>query len=467
MLSVVGRRSDEWHGGALVRDRSTALSYGALGAYAFWLYAFGPAVALLRSDLHFSYAVVGIYSAAWAGGATLTSAGFAALVARTGRRRLMWGSAVVSAAGAAIFALAHDVAWTLVGALVLGSAGTATQLTTQSVLSDRHGERRSQALVEANVGAGACAVLAPLALGGLATTAAGWRTAMAVPAVVFVALFAAYRRYPESGKPASGQATGAGSGGHPGGGVRQLRMLRLPGTCWVLCFLVGVGIAVEFCVIYFGSELMATRTALSPTAAATAMTAFYAGILLGRVAGARIVRTPGRSVGALWGSVAVTVAGLVVVMTTGNVVTSVAGILVAGIGVANLFPLSVSLALSAAGPRTDVANGLSQVIGGVLVVVAPFVLGSLADAVGLTGAFAIAPALAVGCGALLATSSLVGRRSSRQWGAGGAGGGGAGAGGAGGAEVGGAAGDEEVGGAAGAGAGAAVRRSSAYGTQIE
>jgi predicted MFS family arabinose efflux permease len=455
MLSVVGRRSDEWHGGALVRDRSTALSYGALGAYAFWLYAFGPAVALLRSDLHFSYAVVGIYSAAWAGGATLTSAGFAAIVARTGRRRLMWGSAVVSAAGAAIFALAHDVAWTLVGALVLGSAGTATQLTTQSVLSDRHGERRSQALVEANVGAGACAVLAPLALGGLATTAAGWRTAMAVPAVVFVALFAAYRRHPESGEPASGQATGAGSGagsgGHPGGGVRRLRALRLPGTCCVLCFLVGVGIAVEFCVIYFGSELMATRTALSPTAAATAMTAFYAGILLGRVAGARIVRTAGRSVGALWGSVAVTVAGLVVVMTTGDEVTSVAGILVAGIGVANRFPLSVSLALSAAGPKTDVANGLSQVIGGVLVVVAPFVLGSLADAVGLTGAFAIAPALAVGCGALLAMSSLVGRRSRRQWRAGGAGAGEAGAGGSG----------------AGGGAGAAVRRSSAYGTQIE
>ena len=409
---------DEPQPPALVRDPATAISYGALGAYAFWLYAFGPAVALLRTELGFSYAVVGIYSAAWSAGATAASASFAAVVGRTGRWRLLWGSAAATTAGAVLFMAVRDVAWTLVGAAMLGTAGTAMQLTIQAVLSDRHGERRGQALVEANIGAGACAVLAPLALGGLAATAAGWRTAMVVPAVMLAALFGASRRdrgWRERAhwhqRPRQRQRRRP----ETGRGLRRRRAgRRLPAVCWVLCFLVGVGIAVEFCVVYFGAELLAARTALSPAAAATAMTAFYAGMLVGRVAGARIVREPGRSVATLWGSVALAVGGLVVVMTAPNSVTGVAGLFLGGLGVANLFPLSVALALGAAGRGTDTANGLSQVIGGVLVAVAPFLLGALADTVGLTGAFAIAPALALACGALLLASTLVGRQTSAR-----------------------------------------------------
>lgn len=400
---------DAGKGRALMRDPSTALSYGALGAYAFWLYAFGPAVALLRTEVGFSYVVVGIYAVAWSAGSTATSASFAAVVARTGRRALLWGASLITVSGAALFVTAHDVAWTLAGAAVLGTAGTAMQLTVQSVLSDRHGARRGQALVEANIGAGACAVLAPLALGGLATTAAGWRSAMGLPALALLALFLAFRRYPKGRWPERGGTVGQEAGG--AGAPRRALRPRLPASCWVLCFLVGVGIAVEFCIIYFASELLVARTALSPAAAATAMTAFYGGILLGRVAGAWIVRAPGRTAAALWGSVVLSVAGLAVVMSATAAVAGVLGIFVAGVGVANLFPLSVSLALGAAGPRSDAANGLAQVIGGVLVVLAPFLLGALADSVGLTAAFTIAPALAVVCGALLLASAVVDRRA--------------------------------------------------------
>ena len=67
-----------------------------------------------------------------------------------------------------------------------------------------------------------------------------------------------------------------------------------------------------------------------------ACSSFYAGMLVGSVAGARIVREPGRSVAALWGSAASSWPG-----------------------VANLFPLSVPVALGADGRRTDAANGLS------------------------------------------------------------------------------------------------------------
>jgi hypothetical protein len=66
----------------LMRDRPTLLSYGALGAYSFWLYAFGPAVALLRSELGLSYTMVGVYSAAWSLGAVIAGTGYAPLTGR-------------------------------------------------------------------------------------------------------------------------------------------------------------------------------------------------------------------------------------------------------------------------------------------------------------------------------------------------------------------------------------------------
>ena len=82
------------------------------------------------------------------------------------RASLLWYSAVGAAVGAVLLVVARTVAATLLGAAVLGFAGTTLLGGSQAILSDRHGERRDRALTEANVGAAACGVLAPI-LGGL------------------------------------------------------------------------------------------------------------------------------------------------------------------------------------------------------------------------------------------------------------------------------------------------------------
>ena len=89
----------------------------------------------------------------------------------------------------------------MLGAVLLGFAGTIMLTCTQAILSDRHGERRDRALTEANVGAAACAVLAPLLLGLLQGTPAGWRAAMGLPALVLAV--------PLPALPASAAARGA------------------------------------------------------------------------------------------------------------------------------------------------------------------------------------------------------------------------------------------------------------------
>jgi MFS family permease len=133
---------------------------------------------------------------------------FAVLERRLPRAGLLWCSAAGATVGAGLFAASHAVAPAMAGAVVLGFAGTTLLTCTQAILSDRHGERRDRALTEANVGAAACAVLAPLVLGLLQSTPARWRAAMGLPVLLFAGLYLRYRRQPLPTAPAAGPAGG-------------------------------------------------------------------------------------------------------------------------------------------------------------------------------------------------------------------------------------------------------------------
>jgi hypothetical protein len=51
------------------------------------------------------------------------------------------------------------------------------------------------------------------------------------------------------------------------------------------------------------------------------------------------------------------------------------GLFACGLGVANLYPLSLALTLAAAAPHGDLANARSQLLGGVFVIAAPDLIG--------------------------------------------------------------------------------------------
>ena len=361
----------------MFRDGPTLLCYGALAGYAFWLYAYGPALALLQAQLRFSDTLLGVYSALWSAGAVLAGVSFAPVARRLPRAAVLWSSAAGATAGAGLFMAARTVGLTLAGAVILGFAGTTMLTCIQAILSDRHGDRRDRALTEANVGAAACAVLAPLLLGLFQATPLGWRATLVLPALGLAFLFVRYRREPlpaaPTGRPARGQA-------------------GLSLSCWLLAAMVAVGIAVEFCLIYFGAEML-IATGLGTAQAATAMSAFYLGILGGRLGGASLTRRAGRAVPLLYASLAVTAAGFGLFWLAGRPVLAIVGLFVCGLGVANLYPLSLALTLAAAPGNGDTANARIQLLGGALVTAAPYLLGSLADQLGLRAAFTIEPVL--------------------------------------------------------------------------
>jgi MFS family permease len=362
---------------AFVRDAPTVLSYAALGCFTFWLYAFGPAVTLLRHELGFSYLVLGLYEVFWSGGAALAGAAFAWAARRLARGTLLWASALATAIGAGLFIFGGGVPGTLIGAGAFGAAGTMLLTVIQAILSDRHGSRRDRALTEANVGAGASAVFAPIVLGALAATALGWRATFAMPAVVLVLLYLRYRRQPLPQPP---RRHAEGQGG------------RLPLACWLFAILTAVSSAIEFCLLFFGPQML-INLGWSAAAASTAMSSNLAGILVGRLLGAGLTRRPGRTVTLLYASLALTFASIVLFWMTDQPVLAVVALFLAGLGIANLYPLALASTLEAADGQEDHANARSQVVLGLLAAAFPFVLGGLADQYGLTAGFALEPVL--------------------------------------------------------------------------
>src|SRR6185437_14782949 len=161
-------------------------------------------------------------------------------------------------------------------------------------------------------------------------------------------LYLRYRREPLPAGPAGRAARG-----------------RLPLSCWLLATMTAIGIAVEFCPIYFGAELL-TETGLRAAQAATAMSIFYLGILTGRVGGARLTRRAGRTVPLLWASLAATAAGFLFFWLAASPAPAIAGLFLCGLGIANLYPLSLALTLDAGPGHGDTANARVQLLGGVL-----------------------------------------------------------------------------------------------------
>jgi MFS family permease len=371
--------------GKFERDTPTLLAYAMLGCFTFWLYAFGPAVTLLRHELGFSYSTLGLYEVFWAGGAALAGAVFAWTGRRLPRHVLLWGSALATAVGAGLFTLASGVPATLIGAGVFGAAGTLLLTVIQAILSDRHGSRRDQALTEANVGAGASAVFAPLILGVLAATVFTWRATFALPAVVLVVLYVRYRHQP---LPARADDQAGGQAG------------RLSLTCWLLVFLTAISSAIEFCLVYFGPQML-IHDGWTAAAASAAMSSNLLGILAGRLLGALLTRQPGRSVSLLYISLALTLASVVLFWLVAQPVAAVVALFLAGVGIANLYPLGLSLTLEAAHGQEDRANARSQLVLGVLAAAFPFLLGVLADQYGLIPGFGLEPVLIGLCIVLL------------------------------------------------------------------
>ncbi|MER7578798.1 MFS transporter [Kitasatospora sp. NPDC097691] len=377
-----------------VRDRLTATAYGGLAVYAYLLYALGPLLPLLRRDLKLSYALMSLHSTAFAAGAMLTNLLFRRLRSRLGHRVLFWSALAALAAGSLLLATGLSAAVTL-GAAVLGGVGGALlQTTALAVLAEHHGAHeslRARALVEANAAASLSALAAPLVISGLEGAGASWNWSLVLPALALAAMYPALRHEPLRPRPAASAAIA--SRAKAAGDAAQAG--RPPGSFPLRAALCGLVVGFEFCLAYYAAPLLTSAFDLTDSQASVALALFYGGELIGRLAGSRLTAgtRPTRSAALVAGALTVAAVGFLALWLASTTWLALLGLTLGGLGVANLFPLTLSLAVSAAPGRTDQATARVQLAVSTCIMLAPLLLGTLSDHLGVRSAFGLAGCL--------------------------------------------------------------------------
>jgi fucose permease len=183
----------------------------------------------------------------------------------------------------------------------------------------------------------------------------------------------------------------------------------LPAAYWAYWSLLALVVAIEFSLLLWAPAYLERVAGLSPATAASFAAVFAIAMLVGRTVGSALVGRFAAPQLFVWALV-LTLAGFALYWS-GGIVPAIAGLAVLGLGIALLYPLSLSLALEAAGPRSIAASARFMFAVGIAILTAPFVLGALADRVGLALAHLIIPALTLASLVCLAIAQMLERRA--------------------------------------------------------
>ena len=336
---------------------------------------------LLRAEQGTSRAVAGLHGTMLAVGALIAAWVQVTATRRFGRRAVVVGGAVLLVAGVLLLVSGGGVVTTMLGALVAGTGGSSALNAASPALAAHHGEAGAAAISEANAVAAAVGIAAPLAVGAAVAAGLGWRPGIvvAVP-LALVSIVWLLRLPPE---PALARQAPPEPGGP---------RLPLGVPFWALCGVLTLGVGVEFATTFWAGDLLASRLGVAPGTAAAGVTAFVAGMAVGRaVGGSLALRIAAERL--ITGAILLAVTGWAVLWLAPSVPVALLGLVVAGLGVAVHFPLSISLLMRASDGRSDTAAAFASLGGGLAIGTAPFALGALADAFGTHRGFLLVPVL--------------------------------------------------------------------------
>ncbi|MGE0817586.1 MAG: sugar MFS transporter [Candidatus Nanopelagicales bacterium] len=369
----------------LVRDRTTWIVYGQIAVFGYFLYAFNPTVALVRDENGYSRSIASLIGALFALGAI--SGGLTAnrLVRRFGRGPLLRTGSALIVTGLVIYTVGGGLPVLLLGGFVASLGGTFVMVGGNAFLTDHHGPASPRALTEAHGLATLAGLVGPLAIGALVAVGLGWRAGLLASCALLVVVEVVRGR---------GLQEYDGPHGHPDDEPGHAPHGPLPRRFWPALVIFACAVAVVFSLTLGGCDLLRDRAGLGVAAAAAALVTIVGGMAVGRLAGGPVVSRYGAE-RVLLGTIALTFVGFVIAWLSGSPVPMLLGLVVTGLGLGLQSPLAIGRAVSAAGGQVDRGAGLTSVAAGLASGIAPFVLASLADAVGVRTAFLLVPAILV------------------------------------------------------------------------
>jgi predicted MFS family arabinose efflux permease len=363
-----------------VHDRATWIEYVQLAFWAWFLYAFGATNALLRDEQGTTRSVAGFHGTALAVGGLLGALLTARVIDRWGRGRVIRVSAVASAGSILIYTVPQGtVPVTLAGAALACFFGTFLLISINAFLLDYQGLAGPTSLTEANALASLAGLLGPLAVGLGAATFLGWRAGMWVVVIALLAVELWRGRdvdvFGTKGLAAHEDAPG-----------------RLPRQAFwslglVMCFL-----GAEFCLTFWGADLLRERCGFGPAAAAASLASITTGMLVGRLLGSRLAQQMSTE-RLLKGSIGFALLAFALAWSFTWWPAVILGLFLTGVGIAVHWPLGVARVVRASGGMTDRASASASIAGSIAIGTAPIILGVLSDRIDFHVAFLLVPVL--------------------------------------------------------------------------
>ncbi|MEO6396661.1 MAG: MFS transporter [Devosia sp.] len=380
-----------------MRDAATWYGWLVTGGYIYLLNGQGNVLPFLKQEFSLSYRDVSLHSSAIALGVLLVGLfGERVSIAFGRRNALRFGMLGLSFGGLCL--CFSPAPWASVASCsMMGVLGTLGPAIVPALLSDIHGERRAAAYAGQGIVAYAFGFAVPLITGLFIWLGWGWRPAVLLGVALNLIIVAAFWRVAIADSPSR---------------TSQAKQ-HLPPVFWAYWSLLFAATALEFCVVFWAPEFFAKIVHFDAAMAATAAAGFPLGMLIGRIAlGGLVHRVPTR---ALFAAALIIVAvGFALYWGVSQQIVSIIGVFIIGLGIAPLYPLSTSFAVGAAPGASDLAAVRLAMAFGSSLLLAPFVLGSLADRLGIGTAHLALPVLIVAAGAVLAIAATLERRGARE-----------------------------------------------------
>lgn len=362
--------------GAFPRYRLTWLSYIMLACCCYVQGSLGPAASFLRTEFGFDYTVVSLHLSAFAAGMILAGAAARRVAPAVERRWLFWVGGWGLALGALAIGMSRNAVQSVLAALITGCLWCLTVASIQAALAERYGDDRAKAtaLTEANLGGSIGSMCGAACLGILATTSLGWRFALVTPLLMVAVLTVVWRQEPMDGLREDSSSV------HP---------TTVPRRFWVFWLILILAVGIEWSVAFWVFPYLVDGLEMPRAVAALAATGFFAAIVVGRLLGSR--RTRRHPPDHLFPQMlVVTVFGFLLLwLPVSSMTLHLVGLVVTGIGIANLFPLALSLGICIAPSHEDQISAHCTAAVGVALITFPLLLGRLADLTDIRHALAI------------------------------------------------------------------------------
>ena len=376
------------------RDRFTWLAYLSLAFYGYFLNVLGPITPFLKDELQLTYTVSSFHFTAFAIGILLIGLGGHFVIQRIGRQRSLWLGLFGMSVSALVLMIGRNPIITISAAFLMGLIGSLILAIVPAALSDGHGEMKAVALSEANVIASLFATSAPLLVGWFAHSIGNWQWALGMMAWFPVLMFLIF------GKNSSPTAAS----------IDPVQTDRsLPSLFWLYWVGIVLGVSVEFCMIFWSADYLEQVLGLIKADAAQAVSLFLAAMILGRVLGSRLVQRFSTRVVVTISIIIASIGFLLFWRATSSLVGLI-GLFITGLGVANFYPLILSLAINAAEGNTIQAGARATLASGTAILALPLALGRLADAAGIRSAYGVVLVLLI---SVFLISQIAGRTHQR------------------------------------------------------